>query len=209
MTATEALQRLKDGNSRFVECRSEFSGPDARERKAHVTEGQNPFACVLSCSDSRVPSEHIFNCGFGDLFMVRIAGNICHSIEAGSVEFAVWELRVPLIVVLGHSHCGAVTAAVKGETVYGPVRMILNQVVPSVYQARAELPDGDDDAILASAIHKNVFKSIEDLLLGSAYIRRATREKRLEIHGAYYDIESGVVEWLGEHPRQSEWLGHR
>jgi carbonic anhydrase len=204
--AEEALKRMQDGNRRFVERRHEFSGLDAEQRKAMVSEGQNPFACVLSCSDSRVPSEHIFDCGFGDLFMVRVAGNVCQSIEAGSVEFAVWELEVPLVVVLGHSHCGAVTAAVKEETVFGSIRTILDQVSPSVLQARAELPDGDHEAILNSAIHKNVLKTMEDLLLGSMVVRKTVRINKMEVHGAYYDIETGVVEWLGEHPRQQEWL---
>ncbi len=206
MTAEDALKRLQDGNKRFVDRSHEYAGLDEERRKALVSEGQNPFACVLSCSDSRVPSEHIFDCGFGDLFMVRVAGNIVHSIETGSVEFAVWELGVPLVVVLGHSHCGAVTAAVSEETAFGAVRLILDRVLPSVHQAQAEHPNADKETILNEAIRKNVFKSMEDLLLGSMVVRRSVRVNRMELHGAIYDIETGTVEWLGEHPRQREWL---
>lgn len=206
MTSQEALERLKQGNNRFIDGILQRPNLDAEWRRKTAVEGQNPFACVLTCSDSRVPVEHVFDTGVGDLFEIQVAGNVCGVIETGSIEFAVWELETPVIVVLGHTKCGGVTASVKGITVTGPLKTLVDRIQPSTLTAMAMHPDYDEPMLIDETTRLNVFRSMEDMMLGSAVIRKALREGKTQLHGAIYDIETGVVEWLGQHDRQAEWV---
>ncbi len=206
MTTQEALQQLKDGNQRYVEGNREQPHLDAEWRKKTALEGQNPFACVLTCSDSRVPIEHVFDAGVGDLFEIQVAGNVCGVIETASVEFAVWELNVPLVVVVGHTKCGGVTTAVKDLPVVGPLKELVDRIKPAVGQARKQAGSpGNESEMIDLATRKNVFQSIADMVNDSSVVHDALRDDKIQIHGGVYDIETGIVEWIGQHPQQAEW----
>lgn len=177
------LEELKQGNERF-----RASTPLARPENLSVhLKGQEPKAAVLSCSDSRVPSELIFNQGIGDLFIVRVAGNIATSTQIGSLEFAVEVLHCPLIVVLGHGHCGAVEAALAPAD-----QSLPDHLIPILADIRTGLGDVTD---LDQAIHSNVQHTIAELLHHSTLLQTRTEAGSLGIVGAVYDIGSGQVEF--------------
>ncbi|MDX1499603.1 MAG: carbonic anhydrase [Woeseiaceae bacterium] len=201
LTAAEALRRLADGNRRFVA--GESLNPGAAACPADTAAGQRPFAVILGCSDSRVPAEIVFDQGLGDLFVIRIAGNIVAPSQIGSVEFAVTSYGTPLVMVLGHSGCGAVLATV--DQLQGPAEArsrnlatIVNFVRPSVRAARAACPDADHDALVARAVRENIRRSVEHLRHGSDIIEDLVSGGQLEIVGAEYSLETGEVELLGD-----------
>ncbi|MFP5212513.1 MAG: carbonic anhydrase, partial [Acidobacteriota bacterium] len=170
-----------------------------------ASEGQHPFVTILSCSDSRVPLEIIFDRGIGDLFIIRVAGNVTDVDEAGSIEYGVDHLGTPLLVVLGHTKCGAVTAVAQGAEVHGNIAPLVENIKPAVAKAKAKGATGD--ALVAEAIQNNVYQSIEDLLKSSEAVRMRVRDGKLQIVGAMYDISTGAVTWMGEHPEQKQLLG--
>ncbi len=201
ITAAEALKRLEDGNRRFVAGKSR--NPTTVVRPADTADSQRPFAIILGCSDSRVPAEIVFDQGLGDLFVIRIAGNIVAPSQIGSVEFAATAFGTPLVVVLGHSGCGAVLAAV--DQLQGPAEArsrnlaaIVNFVRPSVHAARAAHPDADHDALVERAVRENIRRSVEHLRHGSDIIEDLVTGGQLEIVGAEYSLETGEVELLGD-----------
>ncbi len=199
--AREALERLREGNRRFV------SGEQSRDaftsglrRRALVT-GQAPFAAILGCSDSRVPVEIVFEQDLGDLFVIRVAGNIVASSQIGSVEFAAEQFGTRLVVVLGHSQCGAVEATL-GElrrSTAGPsrnLRSIVDRIRPAVEElAATELRD-DPDELLRRAVRANVRASVNQLKHGSDVLERLIQDEGLLVVGAEYALESGVVEFF-------------
>lgn len=185
-----ALLALLKGNHRFVNDRPEYPN-QGLERRAEIVAGQNPFAIILTCSDSRLSPEILFDQGLGDLFVIRTAGNIVDDIALGSIEYAVEHLKVPLLVVLGHQKCGAVTAAVEGGEAPGHIANIVEKIAPAVEAARS-LP-GD---LTANAINANVSSVVKLLKESEPFLAKAVQEARLEIAGARYDLDSGAVTLL-------------
>lgn len=206
MTADQAREFLRKGNARFVAGQPEHPHADADQRRRTADQGQQPFAAVVSCSDSRVPVEILFDCGIGDIFVVRVAGNVCDINEIAAVEYVVEHLGVALVVVMGHSRCGAITAVVNGTVLHGNTLFLRNKIVPAVDAARKEYPHLQGEAMIEAATKANIWRGVEDLLGSSLDIRQLIRAGRLSVEGAYYDLASGKVDWLGPHPRMSDVL---
>jgi carbonic anhydrase len=201
LSASEALARLREGNRRFVSNRSDLAELSHRERRTALIQGQEPFAIVLGCSDSRVPAELVFDQGFGDLFVIRVAGNIVAPSQIGSVEFAAERFGTRLVVVMGHSQCGAITATL--EALSGSanpesrnLRSIVDRVRPSVESVIARQPSADWQLLAPEAVRANVRASVHDLRHGSELLENLVREKGLLIVGAEYSLETGAVEFL-------------
>jgi len=191
LTPEAALESLKAGNTRFVTGRAEHPHSD-RSRLSHLHQkGQAPLAAVLSCSDSRVPVELLFDQGFGDVFVIRAAGQVAGVDQAGSVEYAVDHLGVPLVLVLGHTDCGAVKAAVSGEKATGVLGQLLARLDPVVDQVR-DLPA---EARVAAAIEKNVDWIIKELRDNCPGLAAAEKAGRVRLTGAIYHLDSGKVEF--------------
>ena len=197
---------LQQGNERFVSGKPQRPRADLARRGEITREGQHPFAVVLACADSRVPVEILFDQGIGDMFAVRVAGNVCDATPAASMEFAVEYMQVPLAVVLGHTQCAAVGAAVENIVLHAGLRQLINRIKPAVEMARIEHFGSSDGDLYAAAIRANVRRSMADLLRSSDTIRRRAETGELQIVGAVYDVETGRVEWL---PEGSEADGHR
>ncbi len=206
MTADQAREFLRKGNARFVAGWPEHPRADADQRRRTADQGQRPFAAVVSCSDSRVPVEILFDCGIGDVFVVRVAGNVCDINEIAAVEYVVEHLSVALVVVMGHSRCGAITAVANGAVLHGNTLFLRDKIVPAANAVRKEQPHLQGEALIEEAIKANIWKGIEDLLGSSLDIRQLVRASPLSVEGAYYDLVSGKVDWLGRHPRMSEVL---
>ena len=197
-----ALERLKEGNERFVsEERTHFHTGHER-RVETLRNGQHPLATVLACSDSRVPVEMVFDQGIGDIFVVRLIGNVCNNVGQGCIEYAVEHLRTPLLVILGHTDCGAVKAVVEREKLHGNMSSLLTCIIWAVGKTRKKHPELSGNPLLAACIEANVWQSVEDLFKGSRMVCRKIRNGELRVVGAIYDLESGCVNWLGEHPNQ-------
>jgi carbonic anhydrase len=209
VTADEALKMLMDGNVRFVESKQELKKL-GDERRKELAKGQNPIAIILSCSDSRVPPEHIFNQGLGDIFVVRVAGNVADPIELGSVEYAAEHLNVPLVVVLGHKFCGAVKATVAGGKPEGNIDAIVKKINPAVDIARKKAKD--KDALLDAAIDENAKLTAKTLTEKSDILKHLVHEGKLKIVVGVYNLSTGKVELLegGEEGKASaEHSGHK
>ncbi|MFZ0707384.1 MAG: carbonic anhydrase [Candidatus Korobacteraceae bacterium] len=194
-TAEEALQRLKDGNERFLRGEARF--PTVRkETLADLAKGQNPFATILGCSDSRVPPELIFDADFGELFIVRVAGNVVSAEVMGSLQYAGAHLHTPLFVVLGHEGCGAVMAAldtmIEGVEHHSRIQILVDSIVPGLEGVDSQLAA---DLRMQQAVEQNVRWSIHQLL-ATPEGKGAVEEGRAKIVGAMYEIASGCVRWL-------------
>ena len=201
ISAQEALERLQEGNCRFVSgVRSRDTLTSQTRRKALV-EGQAPFASILGCSDSRVPVEIVFDQDLGDLFVIRVAGNIVASSQIGSVEFAAERLGTRLVVVLGHSRYGAVLATL--EELQRPtksqspnLRSIVDRIRPSVEELLPTELRHDPDALVRHAVRSNVLASVNHLRHGSEVIERLIRKHELLVVGAEYSLETGAVDFF-------------
>jgi carbonic anhydrase len=198
ITALDALSRLRDGNQRFVEDRTNAPALSSQARRAALVAGQEPFAIVLGCSDSRVPAELVFDQGLGDLFVIRVAGNVVASSQVGSVEFAAARFGTRLVVVMGHSQCGAIVATV--EEVLGRatnasrgLRSIVDRVRPSVETLLSGRREIDTDALVRDAVRANVRASVSHLRHGSEVLEQLIRDDGLLVVGAEYSLETGVV----------------
>lgn len=202
-----ALTMLKDGNARFVAGKPQYPHQNKERRVLTATKGQAPFATILSCSDSRAPVELIFDQGVGDLFVVRVAGNVAGTDEIASMEYASEHLHTPLLVVLGHSKCGAVTAVVENAQLHGSLPSLVSKIKPAVFKTRMAHRDLRGDALLAAAIKANVQQALADLLVRSRIIKDLIKAGALQVYGAIYDLESGKVEWLEPHPEEKELVG--
>ncbi len=182
-----ALRRLMNGNERFLEQKGEH--PDqSMARMKEVAQAQHPFAALLSCADSRVPPEILFDQGIGDLFDIRIAGNIVTPEVLGSLEYAVDILGTPLIMVLGHERCGAVTAAVQGKVLSGYIGSFVKAIKPGISKTTGESDDLVDKAVVA-----NVQYQIEKLKLNSTLLSQRLLDGKLKIVGGRYDLDTGEV----------------
>ncbi|WP_420475517.1 carbonic anhydrase [Noviherbaspirillum sp. ST9] len=200
-TALEALARLREGNSRFVNGSAGSHLNLDESRRNQLVAGQKPFAIILGCSDSRVPAELVFDQGLGDLFVIRIAGNIVAPSQVGSVEFAAEQFGTPLVVVLGHSRCGAITATI--EQVLRPARnpshnihSIVERIRPSVAPLVATELRHDHDALVGHAVRANVCASANHLRHGSEILEQMIQDGRMLIVGAEYSLETGVVDFF-------------
>ena len=199
-TALEAIERLKEGNRRFVAGRRQ-SGAVSPSRRMRLTDGQNPFAAILGCSDSRVPAELVFDQGLGDLFVVRVAGNVAAPSQVGSVEFAAGLFGIELVVVLGHTRCGAIEATLKeldhpaGDP-SANLGAILNRIRQAVRSLPDMSPDADHDTLARQAVRANVRAQVAVLSQGSEILGRLVEAGRLTVVGAEYDLATGEVEFL-------------
>ncbi len=205
LSPNDALARLTEGNARFVDGRMTFPNSD-EQRREETLKAQHPFAVVLTCSDSRVPVEYVFDQGIGDVFTIRVAGNVSDTDEIGTIEYGVEHLEAPLLVVMGHSSCGAVTAVVKGTKLGGELPGLVDNIRPAVRAVRQRTPRPTGDALIAEAIKANVFQSMSDLFHNSEIVRERVQHDQLKVVGAIYDLSSGKVEWLGTHPEQKALL---
>jgi carbonic anhydrase len=193
--ADEALQRLIDGNARFIAQRTHFSLID-QHALADLAKGQRPFATILSCSDSRVPPELVFDAGFGELFIIRVAGNVISAEVLGSLQYAVVHLHTPLIVVMGHEHCGAVQAALAsirdGARERSRIAMLLERITPGLKSVDASLSANEQ---MRLAVEANVRWSMRQLL-DTPEGQARLAEGALRLVGAIYELESGRVRLL-------------
>jgi len=187
LTPPQALDQLKAGNQRFVQNQP-IDPNRSPERRQQVSQGQTPFATVVGCSDSRVAPELIFDQGLGDLFIVRVAGNVVGPLEIDSIEYAADVVRTPLVVVLGHERCGAVTAVLAGQT--KDIEALAKQIEPAVQETKGLKKDR-----LEQTIKANVGLVVEKLRKNKI-LEKWIREKKLEVLGGYYHLGSGEVEWL-------------
>jgi carbonic anhydrase len=192
----DSMGLLKRGNERFEEMKMTYPNQSAARRDAVASEGQKPFATVLSCSDSRVPVELIFDRGIGDIFVIRVAGNVAMNPDViGSAEYAVEHLGTPLIVVLGHTECGAVKAAISGHPLEGSVRQIQMKIEPVAAQVKKEHPELKGDELTTAVVKANVVQVKQDLLASSQKIESLVAAGKLKIATAVYDLKTGMVEW--------------
>ena len=187
LSAKEALKKLKEGNKRFSTDKPVYERHDANARK-ELVDGQHPFAIILSCADSRVIPELVFDAGLSDLFVVRVAGNIANTSSIASIEYAVANLNVRLVVVLGHENCGAVSAALGGGEHGHNLNMLLAHVKPAVPKSNAKA----SAATLKNAVKKNARINAQTLRERSTILS----DKKLEIVPAYYNLASGKVDFL-------------
>ena len=173
-------------------------------RRAELAETQQPFATILSCSDSRVPPEFVFDRGLGKLFVIRVAGNVADTDEIGTIEYGIGHLRTPVLLVMGHTSCGAVKAVVSNAEVGGSIPRLIDNIVPAVLRAKEEAtsPEGIVDA----AVRANVWVAIEDIFRRSEEVRHLARQGHLRVIGAVYDLHTGMVSWMGSHPGQRNLL---
>jgi len=198
----EAIEKLKQGNERFATGNSIHPNHSLERIEVTAKDGQKPFATVLACSDSRSPIEAIFDQGVGDIFVVRVAGNVADVSEIASIEYSTEHLHTPLLLVLGHTHCGAVTAVTKDAELHGHLPMLAKKIKPSADKAKKN-NHSSDDALINSAIEANVFQSINDILTKSKIVSKLVKEGKLQVVGAIYNLHTGGIEWLGSHPEQA------
>ncbi len=206
ISADDALAKLKEGNARFAGGTLTHPNSDSARRALTASKGQTPFVTILSCSDSRVPVELLFDAGIGDLFVIRVAGNVADTDEIGSMEYGVDHLGTPLLVILGHTKCGAVTATVQEAQVEGHIPSLIGKIEPAVEKAKADNPSMGREALVDEAIKANIWQAIEDTLSQSEIIRKRTIAGKVKVVGALYDIEKGTVTFLGPHPDQAKIL---
>jgi len=199
ITAREALDRLREGNQRFVSNQLEAGARGNHGHSAALAAGPEPLAIILGCSDARVPAELVFDQGFGDLFVIRVAGNIVSPSQIGSVEFAAGRFGTQLVVVMGHSRCGAVISAYEeltGRTTSRSrnLQSIVDRVRPSMETVLAAAgSDADPESVIADTVRANVRASANHLRHGSELLERLISEGTLTVVGSEYSLETGVV----------------
>ncbi len=193
----DSLKLLKEGNARFVQMNLQHPNQNIPKRVNTAINGQKPFAIVLACSDSREPVEMIFDRGIGDIFVVRVAGNVAmDSSVIGSMEYGAKHLDVPLLVILGHTDCGAVKAGLSNSTEDGKIYDIQNKIRLVVEKTKSENPNLNNSDLLYHVTKNNVFQAKTDILTGSQIIKELVDEGKLRIVPAVYDIKTGKVEWM-------------
>ncbi len=208
ISVRQALERLREGNRRFAsDTRSRDTLP-GQSRRSELATGQEPFAIILGCSDSRVPAEIVFDQGLGDLFVIRVAGNIVAPSQVGSVEFAAERFGTRLVVVLGHSRCGAILATLEqlGRPMEGQsrnLRSIVDRIRPSVEPLLTTDLGPDPEALVRRAVRANIRVSANHLRHGSEVLEQLILNDGLLVVGAEYSLETGVVEFLDDAPPSS------
>ncbi len=204
-TAIDALERLLEGNRRFVADIRNDDNTSTRARRKEVADGQEPFAIILGCSDSRVPAEMVFDQGLGDLFVIRVAGNIVAPSQVGSVEFAAAQFKTKLVVVLGHSKCGAIVATLEElkrptENQSRNLKSIVDRIRPSVETLLETDLKHDHDALVHQSIRANIRASANHLRHGSELLENLIQNEGLLVVGAEYSLETGAVEFFDGMP---------
>lgn len=201
----QCLTMLKEGNQRFAEGKATNPHSDLSRvtLSGKENQGNYAFATVLGCSDSRVPIERIFDAGVMDIFVVRVAGNVVDGDEAGSIEYGLAHVNTPLLVVLGHTQCGAVTAVTNGVQGHGhPLEInipaLVDNIEPAVRRAMATHPEAKGDDVIPYGIEENVWQGIEDLFMRSPATRELVKSGKSKVVGAIYDVTSGKVNWLAD-----------
>ncbi len=203
--AQEALERLQAGNRRFVSDATGRQVLASQSRRSELAAGQEPFAIILGCSDSRVPAEIVFDQGLGDLFVIRVAGNIVAPSQVGSVEFAAERFGTRLVVVLGHSRCGAILATLEeldeqGKNSRRNLRSIVDRIRPSVESLLDTELRNDPDALVRQAVRANIRASVNHLRHGSEVLEQLIQQDGLLVVGAEYSLETGVVDFFDGMP---------
>ncbi len=198
LTPNQALTQLLRGNERFVAGWPDRPNQSARRRREVSESGQQPFAIILSCSDSRVPPEIIFDQGLGDLFVIRVAGNVLDDIILGTIEYAVEHIHVPLIMVLGHDKCGAVTAAVHGVEVRNRIQALAEALRPAIETARTQ--EGD---VISNAIDVNVQQAVTALCTSEPVLAQARTAGHVLIVGGRYNLDTGEVKIIARATRNA------
>ncbi len=201
ITALEALARLQEGNARFMADERTSDTVLGQVRRAEVMRSQDPIAIILGCSDSRVPAELVFDQGLGDLFVIRVAGNIVAPSQVGSVEFAAARFGTPLVVVLGHSQCGAILATLEelGRPTANQspnLRAIVDRVRPSVESLIALHHHGESDTLVDAAVRANIRASANQLRHGSRVLEQLIQDGELLVVGAVFSLETGAVDFF-------------
>lgn len=204
-TPDQALTLLTEGNARWVAGNPTSPNADPSRRR-ETAAGQNPFVTVITCADSRCPVERLFDRGIGDVFVARVAGNVIDANVAGTVEYGVEHLHTPLIVVMGHTACGAVKAAASGAKVGHNIDTLLAEITPAVQRAKSANPGIEGDALVTAAIRENVYQSMFDLMKTSPLTAEMVSQNKVRLVGAVYDISTGKVEFLGTHPWQDQLI---
>ena len=202
--AREALARLRAGNRRFATDPRDCDPLSSHARRSELVAGQEPFAIVLGCSDSRVPAELVFDQGLGDLFVIRVAGNIVASSQVGSIEFAAERYHVRLVVVLGHTQCGAILATLEElerpfEVQSPNLRSIVDRIRPSVEELLAPAYGHDHEALVRHAVRANIRASVNHLRHGSRILEHYIENDGLLVVGAEYSLETGLVDFFYDH----------
>ena len=205
LKAREALSRLREGNRRFAHGETTTRELSNTARRLELMEGQAPFAIILGCSDSRVPAELVFDQGFGDLFVIRVAGNVVAPSQVGSVEFAASRYGTRLVVVMGHSQCGAIIATLEElqgvEAAHSEnLRDIVDRVSPSVETVLSIMRNASQEELVHAAVRANVRASVDHLRHGSELLEKLIDETGLLIVGAEYSLETGVVDFFDNVP---------
>ncbi|MEO0367592.1 MAG: carbonic anhydrase [Pseudomonadota bacterium] len=200
MSPAAALAKLQQGNELFVETLKNDSTPSLVLDQAKANSPQRPFAVILSCADSRVPPEHIFNCGLGELFTIRVAGNLVAPTLVGSIEFACESFGTPLVVVMGHSQCGAVNATLdalinKTEAPSPGLESIVQRISVGIKDLVDEASNKSVEALMPQAIDVNIDHSVQKIIERSVLLEKRVENQELEIVGANYSLETGRVEF--------------
>jgi carbonic anhydrase len=209
LNAVEALTRLREGNRRFVSDQSSTAALSNSARREALVGGQEPCAIILGCSDSRVPAELVFDQSFGDLFVIRVAGNIVAPSQVGSVEFAASRFGTRLVVVMGHTQCGAILATL--EQLQGRatnqsrnLRSIVDRVRPSVETLLSGRRAQDMESLVRDAVRANVRASVNQLRHGSELLEKLIQETGLLVVGAEYSLETGIVDFFENVPESAQ-----
>lgn len=196
-----ALQLLKEGNARFLAGTSHSPSTDPETVRIAAVDGQKPFVSVLTCADSRIPVERVFDRGFGEIFVVRVAGNVTAQHETGSIEFSLAALKAPLLVVMGHNKCGAVQAAIAGKPVTPNIDSFLASIQPAVQRVRAAQPNLSPAEFEKAVTQENVRQTLRELYATSPLIREKVASGAVEVAIAEIDINTGEVIWLDNVPK--------
>ncbi len=201
----QAIKMLQEGNVRFVSGKATHPHMDAARliQAGKENQGDHAYATVITCSDSRVPVELLFDAGIMDIFVIRVAGNVIDTDETGSVEYGLAHVRTPVFVVLGHTQCGAVTAVTNEVQGHGhPLEInippLVDNIIPAVKRAMEQHPEAKGANVIPYAIVENVWQGIDDLFMHSPVSRKLVKSGKVKVVGAVYDVSTGKIEWLPE-----------
>ncbi len=199
----KVIEMLKAGNARFADGKATYPHTDAARLAlaGSKNQGDYAYATVIACSDSRVPVELIFDAGVMDIFVIRVAGNVCDTDEVGSIEYGLAHVHTPVLVVLGHTQCGAVTAVTQAVQGHGHklernIPPLVENIMPAVHRAAKMHPELHGDAVIPYAIEENVWQGMEDLFRTSPATRNLVKAGTVKVVGAIYDVGTGKVSWL-------------
>lgn len=198
LTPDSVYDILKKGNQRFMSGEKGEDNIEIDRRQASEVIGQQPIATVLTCSDSRIPVEVIFNKRVGDLFVVQVAGNVCGPLTAGSLEYAVEFLETPVVVILGHEHCGAISAVADAYKLQSAMGAVADKIRPAIAVFKKKNQEMGKRELISAAVRENVKNSYEELIKRSSFISAGMKEGKVMVVGAVYNSDTGEVTWLDQ-----------